>query len=633
VFLLGLAGGVVRAEDLRTWTDITGKHKIEAKYVGAFNGKITLEQADGSRFEIENRQLSVADQEYVIQKQNEEKSGNPFRKMEPPSPFQKKAEGATAGPPAEAAAASAPAASSGPRTVRVEWDEAEVIGLTPTSTEWKVDVPRPAPEAAPAKLRPVPLPQKANFFERVKELVVNAPGTRAVVGYAGGSPGQKAATRLVLCDLENGKMLGQASTPGQYVPLALSDDAGRVLVRTDDFGPGKRDRLEIWSLGKGGITKLIESVLYEGENDRERDIRWAAFLDAERFATISESGKLVIWRLDTLKPLATLQAGGGGTPAISPDRKRIAFNTGKEIGILDVATREVVALQPAPMPNMAWTTMSFSPSGARLGCQVFVSKMFIYDTATGALRREVPLQGMNGQGRLVWPDEKSVLLGGQTLIDLASLVRVWSFQGGEHAREVGGLVWFVVTPMNQQGGLVPAKIPPPGVEQALARALADPELFIVKEGASVSVDASGIPDASQRDRVVRDLTASLARNGIKVAANRPVVVQASMERGKEEEVSYRTIGMGFGVDTFKVRPWIVRVKFVYQGKTAWETGQSSMPFMDFAHLKKDESLADHVKSFEKPNYEIFGRIELPKMLQKPGQQTLGVSQVTIAGVR
>jgi hypothetical protein len=188
-------------------------------------------------------------------------------------------------------------------------------------------------------------------------------------------------------------------------------------------------------------------------------------------------------------------------------------------------------------------------------------------------------------------------------------------------------------PMNQQGGLVPTKVPPPGVEQALSKALADPELFIVKPGASVSVDASGIPDASKRAKVIQGLTASLAKNNIKVAANRPVVVQASMERGKEEEISYRTMGLGFGVDTFKVRPWIVRIKFVYQGKTAWETGQSSVPFMDFARLKKDESLADHVKKFEQPDYEVFGRVELPKMLQKPGQQTLGVSQVTIAGVR
>ncbi len=92
--------------------------------------------------------------------------------------------------------------------------------------------------------------------------------------------------------------------------------------------------------------------------------------------------------------------------------------------------------------------------------------------------------------------------------------------------------------------------------------------------------------------------------------------------------------MGFRVDTFKIRPQIGRVKFVYQGKVAWQTSASTVPFFEIAHLDKNESLADHVKKFEKPNYAYFGRVELPKLLTRPtGQATLGTSQVSLAGVR
>src|SRR5262249_49715677 len=159
---------------------------------------------------------------------------------------------------------------------------------------------------------------------------------------------------------------------------------------------------------------------------------------------------------------------------------------------------------------------------------------------------------------------------------------------------------------------------------------------IVKSGSEVSLDVNGIPDSSQHPAVTEALTKNLEKNGVRVAANAPVVVQASVEPGKEQQIAYRTIGRGFAVDRFTVRPQIGRVKFVYQGKTAWETSASTLPFFEMAHLEKNESLQDHVRKFEKPNYAYFGKVELPKLLTRPtgsGPGTLGVSQVTLAGVR
>ena len=61
-----------------------------------------------------------------------------------------------------------------------------------------------------------------------------------------------------------------------------------------------------------------------------------------------------------------------------------------------------------------------------------------------------------------------------------------------------------------------------------------------------------------------------------------------------------------------------------------------MPHFDMAHLKKDESLQDHVRKFEQPNYAYFANAELPKLLTRPtgqGTGTLGASQVTLSGIR
>ena len=107
-----------------------------------------------------------------------------------------------------------------------------------------------------------------------------------MVCYAGANPGmnQKGATRVSLCDLENGKLLGSAGQFGLYAPLALSDDGTQVLMKTDIFGPGGHDRLEFWTMGKSGVVKGDQWVPYEGANGAnggDRDVRWAAFLDAQ----------------------------------------------------------------------------------------------------------------------------------------------------------------------------------------------------------------------------------------------------------------------------------------------------------------------------------------------------------------
>ena len=124
----------------------------------------------------------------------------------------------------------------------------------------------------------------------------------------------------------------------------------------------------------------------------------------------------------------------------------------------------MIALQPSPMQNMAWTSFSFSPTGKRLACKVFVNKVFVYDVSNGGLYREISLQGLNVQQTpAVFSDDDHVLLGDHTLIDLESQVRLWQYQGNEHVVASNGVCWFeVAARQNQAGALVPARSPQPG---------------------------------------------------------------------------------------------------------------------------------------------------------------------------
>jgi hypothetical protein len=50
---------------LRTWTDVTGRFKVEAELVKVENGQVTLRRANGDRTTLPLEKLSPADQEFV----------------------------------------------------------------------------------------------------------------------------------------------------------------------------------------------------------------------------------------------------------------------------------------------------------------------------------------------------------------------------------------------------------------------------------------------------------------------------------------------------------------------------------------------------------------------------------------
>lgn len=627
LLVLGTGRAWAQAPELRTWT--SGDYKVQAKFVSLVNGTVTLKQSDGEILDIDLEQLSAADQSYA-KRQQRKSASSPFKKRAA-SPFQKRGAG-------RAMSTGGDAGSGG--VVRPDWSGVQQLESTPSRSGWEVPIPSASRPEPSGRLRSVPIPRTTGFFQGSKGVVINNSGTRAVVAYSGDEPGQnkKKITRIAVGDLEKGALLTSAVQPGLYLPLALSDDGQQVVMRTDQFGHGQHGTLEIWNVSHSGVARSVVWIPYESANGNDRDVRWASYLGSDRLATISESGNLVIWQVQPLKPLATMAIQSGCTPALSPDGKLMAFATSGEIGLFDVDSLETIASQPSPMPNMAWASFAFSPTGKRLACKIFVNKVVVYDMANGSQYREISMHGINGQPTSpVFTDDDHMLIGDHTLIDLETQVRLWQYQGNEHVVASNGVCWFeVAARQNQSGALVPAKIPTARVKQSLERALSDPNFFIVKPGATVSIDVNGIPDFSRRNEVIQSLTSNLSGMGIKVAASSPVVFQASMEQGKEQQIAYRSIGRGFHVDRFKVRPWIANLKVVYNGKIAWQSGGSSMPAFDVAHLKKNESLQDHVQKFQQPNYTYFQRVELPKLVTRPTGQfagTLGTSNVTTSGIR
>jgi hypothetical protein len=291
----------------------------------------------------------------------------------------------------------------------------------------------------------------------------------------------------------------------------------------------------------------------------------------------------------------------------------LAFATGKEVAILDLNAGEVVAMQTTP--QVQWPNLAFSPGQKMLGMAAF-DRLFVWDFSNGELYREIPYQGLHVMGDITWPSDEHVLLGKRFLIDLENQVKLWDYQGGEFVQQFGGSTWFVVSDGDKKpGALLGAQLPPPAVKDALAKAMSSPDFFVLKPGTVVKIDVSGV-DPAGKDFVEKALTARLKQVGFEAGASGTITLVAQTELGKDRQVAYHTFGRP-GSQTYNVRDYICKVKFSYQGQDVWHTQIGSVP--GFIHLNANETLEQYLKKSEKFNFDWYGKIDLPKLLQKPTQ--------------
>jgi hypothetical protein len=631
------------AQESRTWTDATGKYKIKAKFVELANDAVTLEREDGSQVVIPLKKLSQSDQKAVAELQASEQ--NPFQAVKP---AEKAAGRSTRRPPASPARRPArrrAAEEDGQeedasdtiageaKIVRPRWSDAKQVLPVPGENQWRIPVAT-VPEAAAGKGRAVALPAKLDFFEKARTLAINPVCRRAAVGYVLDRPGGRDDTqiRILLCDLEAGKVLATIKTPGKMVPLALSDAGDELLMCREEFGFGNHDRLETWKIADSKATKLLQWVPHGDQHGGQRDIKWASYIDPQRLATASGGGKLTVWNATSATPLYWLKIQDGCSPALSPDRKYLAFATDKEIGVLDLGAGEVIALQSSPKEHLFAPVFAFTPKGTRLVCGA-QDRVYVWDVATGGLYRDISLSGANVHmgDNLLCPSEETVLVGNSLLIDIESQAKLWTYRGHELAGMLGGVCWLAVTGQDS-GALLPTQLPHPSVTETIRKAVDSADFFVLKPGTTVKFDLTGLSDPGEREKAAAAFTQKLRANGCQVGDNGTVELVAATEMGKRREIAYHTFGHPVA-RAYMFQEHTSRIKIVYQGQTAWEVSCTNVP--GFVRLKQGETMETFLQQKEHPNYEWFSTVDLPKVVQKPvaGGGTLGTTQVTIAGLR
>ena len=713
IALMALIGVSIGA-DQRTWTDTTGKFKVEGKLVRATNVSVTLQQANGRLITIALAKLSPADRTYVKQEleasrkpkdpKGPEKPGeeDPFKPGETPgkpdTPAGKPGEipgqegpgqevpggrrpglgkaggmGRPGTPPAPGSGSpdgelgssepgvggltgkpndsSKPAPSAVPATeVAANWvtdlTQAKSIGLGNVPEAFPLAVGAAPKMPKPASPDPVAIPAAPDFFDKISGLAISLPSGKAVLGRVNQRPASPDVfSRFYVCDLTGDKPAEPTRITGDYAPLALSDDGNTLLVRATPDGFGHSEKLEFWSID-GKFKRLAAFTPYEGPNKFDSAVQAALFAGPNRLVTANGAGTVAVW--DIAKGAPVYQAAGqrSAAPALSPDRKLLAFATDQDVAICDLEAGRAVAL--LPIKSLGQARLAFSPDGKRLA-HANGGAMTIFDLTTGQQEKSFEAAFINlNAAAFCWTDDGHVLAG-DTVFSAEYGTAIWKYTGSEVSRLGSEYVYCVLNNRDRApGALVPVLMPPARAIKQMEGLSRAPDFVILKPGSEIKIDTTGVADPLKQSQVRIALIKRAEAAGYQVSDDAKVSLKATTGFAKEQEVSYQPFGMPrfggpFGrrggspePQKLKVRPFYANLVIEYEGKTAWRTGSGGSP-PHLIMLKEGETTESYLKKLDEPNYALFDQVKMPKKLNKPVGSAvgagLGSSQITAAGAR
>ncbi|MCA8988547.1 MAG: hypothetical protein KDA78_12940 [Planctomycetaceae bacterium] len=616
-------------EELRTWKDRSGSYEIKARFVAETDGKVTLKLEDNSEVEIEVDKLSLGDQIAIrsIKKRMAE-DDNPFKsKTKSDSPFMPKSgsssssSGSTTSLPEE----SVPTAG---KVVDENFTNAAMVELVPVSAEsWSYE-PDTVEMPFADHTKPIPFPNKSSIHERFGRAVANSARThfvlsRTLTGF-GRDPDK---TTIMLTEMEKDRFAGHGSIDGYWEPVDLSAGGKQILLKSTNRGSNGDLEVQVLALGQKGLEPVVSWKPYlHGDNNR-RNVEWAAFLGTDRIITLSQNDELVVWSYPDVAPISQVKLKNHSHPVVSPGGKHLIFYNDGEICFLNTETLQTVA--SISTPNLHGTSLAINAAGTRLAA-LQGNQLYVWDLATGELYRDMKLSVMTAFKPMAWVDDNLLVVGGSNLVDVDKRIQLWEFSNSDFAIGGQGNCWFYVSNWgNRKPGWMNVKLPHPQTDQALNAAISDGTYFAIQPGTEMKVTSNGFDDSSKAGECQKALEDALRNAGYKITDNAAVTVELSVTRGESRTINYRMFGGG--EEQVNFTPYISTARYMLDGKEIWKSSTGNYAPM-MLHMKQGETVAEHVKGYEKPNYDFFGKSEIPSYVPRPredGSNTLGKSELVI----
>jgi hypothetical protein len=605
---------------VRTWTDSTGKFKIEASYGGQDAEGVKLKKADGKTIQLALGKLSPQDQQYIAGVADAAASANPFEAA---------TEVTSAATPADASQRDA------------NWDTARLLAIQPV--EGCSITPDPG-AALPAlgENRTLALagtgfiPRAGvrgadnNFFESPKNILLNSTRGEAMVVFLNQPPGGARSVRLSRCDLKRGQYVDEIRFSGGLAPCDLSPSGQLLASLPDRMGGSDQSMIEVAKIEGGSATPKRRWNM-GAWSDWSRRFEQAFFIDDERLLTISSwGGRAMLWNIDKVEAIWSLDFRQHSMPALSPGRKQLAVADSDGVAILDAATGNT--LGRAQSEDGGGGTLAFSPDGKRLG-SVSARRVQVWDLTTGKLTHDVWFPKQMAGKDLDFLGGNFVLVDNHFLVDLAKRVVLWEYdmpttKGQRVGAMAGGKFWFVSGGQQAPYSLSCSTLPD-AAARAKSESLNADDVLALKPGARVSL-AINLPGDDDVKRAVKNLTERLRANGMVVADNAPLVLEALITAGTSETVSYRHFGSFTPSEQATVSKQISLLTLKENGKELWRaSGSFGGHAPGIVRVKQGQSVQQAIDEQQQANpARFFASVNLPKYLARhPEDGVFGSSKL------
>jgi hypothetical protein len=676
--VLGLSALETQAEEVRTWTDKSGKFSVDAEFVEISAGKARLKLKDGKVVALSLAKLSEADRVYVrdlLKKRRDEAAGVTAEEQGADSaagpagfPGRERSQWAvgdrvqyrsgftyepatitavdgfwvyihldsapkdeTEHVPAsrvealtETVAAAAAWAWNPPamkKPIPADYSSVKRLALNPSASKTLGADPAPAGVGG-EPLAPVRFGGKYAYYEKFLTLdVALGAAPMAVAAYSGGKEHQDVNSRVQLVDLKTSALKGNFSGPAKLKMVHLSPSGKRLATRSEPGETWGPEYLDIWDIGESGLTHVATWLPYGMAREHSQSIDNVKWLDDSRLITLGGEGSLVLWQVESAKAVYEIGAPKGSI-VLSPGGKQFALPTAKGIDIFSVESGVHFAHVPAVVRP---SSVAFSPSGRRL-VAVGPLGVEILDV-TGA---EAPRQFYLGApGSYQWLDEQFLLGSDGLVVDSTSQTATWRYRRSGSGWLEQGRYWYIVGDDDNRT-LVNITLPHDAAKQAASAVSNIQDLFAVAPGMAVTLDVD-LGDATATPEAIGILTKAMQGAGLRVEAGQPIVLTARTRGGDSQEMKYRQMGGGWQEETISVPTRYYDVELLVNGQKVW----SASSFQGAPHMPRLEE-GDTIQSAVSREMSVkagFMPSTIPMRIVKAEyQQPRGESQLTERGV-
>ncbi len=620
----------------RTWTDATGKFKIEASFVSLDKGLVQLRKTDGKFITLPLDKLSADDQSFAKLAAETAKT----RPMKEENPF-------------EANVSDKPSIAGLGVEKRITLQGVPTITLDAPAA-WAVTA-NPAEKPAPAVANRIStIPARAtvgangrtdDFFEKADAMIVDAAHSWLWIGIKNEPPGGQKSCRLERIDVSSGLILPPLTMPTLVKPICV-DPTGRYLVtsRDDDFH-NRNKQLDLWEIDGNEVRATQSFKPYddgEGKHFSVKSFKWAEFVDGGHLLTLSDGGKLALWDLATLKASYQAELGTGWSMSctLSPGRKQLAVATSSGVFLLEPLTGRVLGkFEIKDEGRINIYRVAFSDDGSQLAA-VGPLNLWVWNVADG--KNTSHISGttipIGHETALSFGSHKHLIIDHRYAFDIDRGLMTCHYSGSwSSAVSFAGRQFYMTEDRGAGGktrGMMQFVLPGDDVVKKAA-AVKEETLLAIKPGSKISLDLNLPFDATEVEKIRASATTAFVNNGWAIAAAGEAsdfTLTAKAMPGETKEIEYRMFGRGFATSkvsvTYQQGEMVLKApndeKPVWQNKATWGPPH-------FLHLKEGQTIEDAVRV--SPNAAFFANPGIPRRLMKyPNGLSIVSATLSPAGV-